>query len=295
VAALTARIAALAADERFEDAAAQRDRLTAFVRAAARLQRLRALTDVRSWSRPGRPATSGGRSRSCAVVASSPPAPSPRGAHPAPYVDALLATAETVVTGPGPLPSATAEEVECVLRWLETSGTRLVRLRGTFASPAQGAGGHRGWLEAAPDARDAVRPFDDRRALRPVARPARACRLSGPRRDADRTAAGVWGRRSGGQVRPVITAIVMVSAAVDQIPEVAQRIAELDSVSEVYSVAGDVDLVAMVRVRRHDELHDVIAGRLNKVEGVLATSTHIAFQAYSRHDLEATFSLGSTT
>ena len=93
----------------------------------------------------------------------------------------------------------------------------------------------------------------------------------------------------------MITAIVMISAAVDQIPEVAQRIAELDSVSEVYSVAGDVDLVAMVRVRRHDELHDVIAGRLNKVEGVLATSTHIAFQAYSRHDLEATFSLGSTT
>jgi DNA-binding Lrp family transcriptional regulator len=57
-------------------------------------------------------------------------------------------------------------------------------------------------------------------------------------------------------------------------------------------VAGDVDLVAMVRVRRHEELADVIAGRLNKVEGVLATQTLIAFQAYSKHDLEATFSLG---
>ena len=90
----------------------------------------------------------------------------------------------------------------------------------------------------------------------------------------------------------MITAIVMVSAAVDQIPEVAQRIADLDGVSEVYSVAGDVDLVAMVRVRRHEDLHDAIAGNLNKVDGVLATQTLIAFQAYSKHDLEATFSLG---
>lgn len=90
----------------------------------------------------------------------------------------------------------------------------------------------------------------------------------------------------------MITAIVNVNAQVDRIPEVAQAIADLDGVSEVYSVAGDVDLVAMVRVRRHEELADVIAGRLNKVEGVLATQTLIAFQAYSRHDLEATFSLG---
>ena len=90
----------------------------------------------------------------------------------------------------------------------------------------------------------------------------------------------------------MITAIVLVRAAVDRIPEVAQAIADLDGVSEVYSVAGDVDLVAMVRVRRHEELAEVIAGRLNKVEGVRETQTHIAFQAYSRHDLEATFSLG---
>ena len=90
----------------------------------------------------------------------------------------------------------------------------------------------------------------------------------------------------------MITAIVMIDAATDSIGEVAEAIAALPGVSEVYSVAGPVDLVAMVRVRRHEQLHDVIAGRLNKVEGVLATQTHIAFQAYSRHDLEATFSLG---
>jgi len=90
----------------------------------------------------------------------------------------------------------------------------------------------------------------------------------------------------------VITAIVNIKAAVDRIPEVAQAIADLDGVSEVYSVAGDVDLVAMVRVRRHEQLADVIAGRLNKVQGVLATQTLISFQVYSRHDLDATFSLG---
>lgn len=90
----------------------------------------------------------------------------------------------------------------------------------------------------------------------------------------------------------MITAIVNIHAAVDRIPEVAQAIADLDGVSEVYSVAGDVDLVAMVRVRRHEDLADVIAGRLNKVEGVRSTQTLIAFQSYSKHDLEATFSLG---
>jgi DNA-binding Lrp family transcriptional regulator len=90
----------------------------------------------------------------------------------------------------------------------------------------------------------------------------------------------------------VITAIVNISCAVDRIPEVAQAVADLEGVSEVYSVAGDVDLVALVRVRRHEELADVIAGRLNKVDGIQATQTLIAFQAYSKHDLEATFSLG---
>jgi DNA-binding Lrp family transcriptional regulator len=90
----------------------------------------------------------------------------------------------------------------------------------------------------------------------------------------------------------VITAIVMVNANVDRIPEVAEAIAALAGVSEVYSVAGSVDLVAMVRVRRHDELADVIAGQVNKVEGVTSTETHIAFRAYSRHDLESAFAIG---
>jgi DNA-binding Lrp family transcriptional regulator len=90
----------------------------------------------------------------------------------------------------------------------------------------------------------------------------------------------------------VITAIVMIDAATDAIGEVAQAVADLDGVSEVYSVAGDTDLVAIVRVREFEQVAEVIAGRINKVPGVLDTDTHIAFRAYSRHDLEAAFSLG---
>jgi DNA-binding Lrp family transcriptional regulator len=90
----------------------------------------------------------------------------------------------------------------------------------------------------------------------------------------------------------VITAIVLVETDVARIPEVAAQIADLDGVSEVYSVTGDVDLVAIVRVREHEELAEAIANRLNKVPGVRATKTYLAFRAYSRHDLEAAFALG---
>jgi DNA-binding Lrp family transcriptional regulator len=90
----------------------------------------------------------------------------------------------------------------------------------------------------------------------------------------------------------VITAIVQVYTAADRIPETAQAIADLDGVSEVYSCAGDVDLIAIVKVAEHEQLADVIAGRLSKVVGVRRTDTHIAFRSYSRADTEATFSVG---
>src|SRR6476469_5345898 len=84
----------------------------------------------------------------------------------------------------------------------------------------------------------------------------------------------------------------MISCEVDRIPEVAEAIADIPAVSEVYSVTGDADLIAMVRVKAHEEFADVIADRLNKVQGIVGTSTHIAFRTYSSHDLEAAFSLG---
>jgi DNA-binding Lrp family transcriptional regulator len=93
-------------------------------------------------------------------------------------------------------------------------------------------------------------------------------------------------------MRHMITAIVLVTVQTNRIPEVAEQLADLDGVSEVYSVAGDVDLIVIVRVREFEQVADVIAGRLSKVDGVLHTDTHIAFRAYSRHDLDAAFAIG---
>ena len=91
----------------------------------------------------------------------------------------------------------------------------------------------------------------------------------------------------------MITAIVFVKADTARIPEVAQQIADLDGVSEVYSVTGTIDLIALVRVRSIDDVATTVADQLNKVPGVLDTTTHIAFRAYSTHDLDAAFSLGA--
>jgi len=92
----------------------------------------------------------------------------------------------------------------------------------------------------------------------------------------------------------VITAIVLIDCATDSIPEVAETLANLNGVSEVYSVAGHVDLIAMVRVREFDQIAEVIAGDISKVPGVINTETHIAFRAYSQHDLEQAFAIGFT-
>jgi DNA-binding Lrp family transcriptional regulator len=90
----------------------------------------------------------------------------------------------------------------------------------------------------------------------------------------------------------MITAIVFVKADVARIPEIAEAIAALEGVSEVYSVTGQIDLIALVRVRQHEEIAAVVADQLNKVPGVIDTETHIAYRAYSSHDLESAFSLG---
>jgi DNA-binding Lrp family transcriptional regulator len=90
----------------------------------------------------------------------------------------------------------------------------------------------------------------------------------------------------------VITAIVLIDCATDAIPEVAETLANLPGVSEVYSVAGHVDLIAIVRVREFDQIAQVIAGSISKVPGVLNTESHIAFRAYSQTDLEEAFAIG---
>lgn len=90
----------------------------------------------------------------------------------------------------------------------------------------------------------------------------------------------------------MITAIVSITVDPARIPEVAERIVEMPAVEHVYSVTGDVDLIAVVHVREHEELADVVAGGINKVDGVMDTSTNIAFRTYSSADLGAAFDLG---
>jgi DNA-binding Lrp family transcriptional regulator len=90
----------------------------------------------------------------------------------------------------------------------------------------------------------------------------------------------------------MVNAVVLIQCEIDEIPEAAQAIADIDGITEVYSVAGEWDLVAIVRVAEHEDLAKVIPGGVAKVEGVERTETLIAFQVYSKHDLEAMFSVG---
>ena len=141
----------------------------AFVRAAARSQRMAALAAVPELVAARRLEHGGWemhvvRHGRLAAAGSSPP-----GAHPRPYVDALLNTAETVTPAPAPLPAATAEETECVLRWLEQPGARLVELTGSWTLPTRSAWSYMEFVEAVGEAPGAARPFDDRRGLRPRA------------------------------------------------------------------------------------------------------------------------------
>jgi DNA polymerase III subunit epsilon len=171
VEALTTRMDRLAVDERFEEAGVHRDRLSAFVRAASRTQRLGSLSscselvaarreDDRRWAvhvvRHGRLAASG-------VI--------PSDAHAGVWVTQLRESAESVVGGPGPTPAASAEESEQILRWLEQPGVRLVHVDGEWACPVRGATRHLAIHDAVETSRTMLVPFDERRALATVHQP----------------------------------------------------------------------------------------------------------------------------
>jgi DNA polymerase-3 subunit epsilon len=171
VEAVGVRMAGLSADSRFEEAGAHRDRLSAFVRASARTQRLVALTrcpeivatrrdDDGRWSvhvvRHGRLAAAG-------VM--------PPGSDAHRFMVELRAGAETVRPGPGPLPAATAEESERILRWLESPKVRLVEVEGEWSCPVAGAGRHLAVHDAVQRSRVDLVPFDERRELTIVGPP----------------------------------------------------------------------------------------------------------------------------
>ncbi len=166
---LTAKLARLSAEQRFEQAAVVRDRIATVVRACARMQRVRSASSIEELV-AARPDGAGGwelsvirRGRLAAAGLAA------RGVPPYAVVEALLATADAVTAEQPVL----AEETECILRWLEQPGTRLVHASHPWLLPAHGAGGLVSWL-ATDAARRAAAPFADRRVLPVVSRPVRA-------------------------------------------------------------------------------------------------------------------------
>lgn len=92
----------------------------------------------------------------------------------------------------------------------------------------------------------------------------------------------------------MLHAFVLIDAEPARIADLAGELTEVEGVAEVYSVAGqDADIVAIVRVRHHDDLAEVVTRRIAEKPGILATRTLVAFKAYSRHDLEAMWDLGA--
>ena len=90
----------------------------------------------------------------------------------------------------------------------------------------------------------------------------------------------------------MVNAFVLMSVNRDQITTVAEKLAEVEGVTEVYSVAGQFDLIAVVRARDNDGLAELITEHMLRLEGILRSETLIAFRVYSRYDLEHLFSIG---
>ncbi|HYJ69987.1 MAG TPA: DEDD exonuclease domain-containing protein [Nocardioidaceae bacterium] len=169
--AINRRMALLSEQERYEDAGLHRDRLSAFLRGSARTQRLSSVTGCRELVAARR--LDNGRwemhvIRHGRLAAAGVLRPGDSGRQ---FAAGLVASAETVTPGPGPTPAATASETECVLRWLETPGIRLVDIDGTWTCPIGGAGGHLATVVVAESGRDSVIPFDERRMVATVHQP----------------------------------------------------------------------------------------------------------------------------
>ena len=90
----------------------------------------------------------------------------------------------------------------------------------------------------------------------------------------------------------MVTALVLLNLDRNQIKDDSQKLVDMQGVSEVYSVAGRYDLVAIIRVKNNEQIADIITGKFSELEGITATETLIAFNTFSRHDLKLMFSIG---
>jgi DNA-binding Lrp family transcriptional regulator len=90
----------------------------------------------------------------------------------------------------------------------------------------------------------------------------------------------------------MITSLVLLNVARDRVNTVAETLADMDGITEVYSVAGRYDLAVIIRVKDNDQLAELVTNHMLKVEGILKSETLVAFRVHSRHDLESMFSIG---
>ena len=90
----------------------------------------------------------------------------------------------------------------------------------------------------------------------------------------------------------MVNAVILLMVDKSKVNEVAMKLVELPGISEVYPVAGHYDLVAIVRVRENDQIADAVTNHMLQIDGIQRSETLIAFRAFSRHDLEAMFSVG---
>lgn len=90
----------------------------------------------------------------------------------------------------------------------------------------------------------------------------------------------------------MVTSIILLNVERSRINEAAEKLAEMEGISEAYSVSGRYDIIAIARVKSNDDLADLVTNKLLKIDSILKTETMLAFRAYSRHDLESMFGIG---
>ena len=88
----------------------------------------------------------------------------------------------------------------------------------------------------------------------------------------------------------MITAIVMINCEVGKVHPVAEALVDLDGVAEVYSVSGEYDIMALIRVKEYDSLASLVSSNIATIDGITKTNTHMAFRCYSKHDMEKMWS-----
>ena len=89
----------------------------------------------------------------------------------------------------------------------------------------------------------------------------------------------------------MITFIILLNVSSNKITGIAEQLADMPEISEVYSVTGNYDLVAIVRTRSNDDVAELVTNRLGPIEGIEQTDTMLAFKTFSKHDLESMFSI----